>query len=110
VCGIANPKPLKEYLLTHAATYYQKDYSDHHIFSIDDLNEIKEIYNNISSGNKMILTTEKDAVRLTKFKDELNPLPFYVLPIQHKFLFEEGEQFNAAVISFIRNFSFNPET
>ncbi len=109
VCGIANPKPLKEYLMQNAYTYYQKDYSDHHIFSIDDLNTIKERYHEIEATHKMILTTEKDAVRLTKFKDELLETPLYVLPIRHKFLFNEGEQFNATVISFIRNFSFNPD-
>lgn len=26
VCGIANPRPLKEYLLQNASTYYQRDY------------------------------------------------------------------------------------
>ena len=107
VCGIANPKPLKEYLLQHASTYYQKDYADHHIFSIDDLQEIKEAYQQIDNQHKFILTTEKDAVRLTKFRDELQNIPLFVIPIRHKFLFEEGEQFNAAVLSFIRNFKFN---
>jgi tetraacyldisaccharide 4'-kinase len=110
MCGIANPKPLKDFLIANTATYYQKDYNDHHIFSIDDLNEVKDIFNNIQAKEKIILTTEKDAVRLTKFREVLKELPFYVLPIRHKFLFEEGEQFNAAISSFIRNFSFNSET
>ena len=110
VCGIANPKPLKEYLLQNANTYYQKNYQDHYIFSIDDLNEIKQVFQNIDAKNKFILTTEKDAVRLTKFKDELKDLPLFVIPINHKFLFGEGEQFNADIISFIRNFKFNPTT
>jgi tetraacyldisaccharide 4'-kinase len=109
VCGIANPKPLKEYLINNVSTYYQKDYNDHHIFSIDDLNEVIAMFREIQSEDKIILTTEKDAVRLTKFREELKELPFYVLPIRHKFLFEEGEQFNKAVISFIRNFRINPE-
>ena len=109
VCGIANPKPLKEYLINNVSTYYQKDYNDHHIFSIDDLNEVIAMFREIDSADKIILTTEKDAVRLTKFREELKELPFYVLPIRHKFLFEEGEQFNNAVISFIRNFRINPE-
>ena len=109
VCGIANPKPLKEYLINNVSTYYQKDYNDHHIFSIDDLNEVIAMFREMQSEDKIILTTEKDAVRLTKFREELKELPFYVLPIRHKFLFEEGEQFNNAVISFIRNFRINPE-
>ena len=110
VCGIANPKPLKEYLHEKAHTYYQQDYSDHHIFSIDDLNEIKEKFEEISAKDKLILTTEKDAVRLIKFTEQLASLPMYVLPIRHYFLFEEGEQFNELVTDFIRNFSFNPTT
>jgi tetraacyldisaccharide 4'-kinase len=110
VCGIANPKPLKEYLLKQVYTYYQKDYGDHHIFSIDDLNEIKERFSSISAKQKLIITTEKDAVRLAKFNDELKDLPLYVLPIRHTFLYEEAEQFNTLITSFIRNFSFNPTT
>jgi tetraacyldisaccharide 4'-kinase len=105
VCGIANPKPIKEYLHTHAYTYYQKNYSDHHIFSIDDLRDIKERYESIDATEKFVLTTEKDAVRLVKFADELAQIPIYVLPIKHKFLFNEGEEFNKLVISFINSIS-----
>lgn len=108
VCGIANPKPLKEYLLNNTYVYYQKDFSDHHIFSIEDLNEIKIKFDNISSKRKIILTTEKDAVRLTKFTTELEEIPLYVLPIKHQFLFDEGEQFNTQVLTFVTNFTFNP--
>jgi tetraacyldisaccharide 4'-kinase len=110
VCGIANPEPLKEYLHEKAHTYYQQDYSDHHIFSIDDLQEIKERFGEITAKDKIILTTEKDAVRLIKFTEQLSTLPMYVLPIRHYFLFEEGEQFNELVTDFIRNFSINPAT
>ena len=41
VCGIANPEPLKKYLHEEALTYEACYYNDHHIFSIDDLQEIK---------------------------------------------------------------------
>lgn len=109
VCGIANPEPLKEYLHAKAHTYYQQDYSDHHIFSIDDLREIREKFNTIPAKDKMILTTEKDAVRLAKFTEELASLPMYVLPIRHFFLFDEAQQFNKLVIDFVANFPFNPE-
>jgi tetraacyldisaccharide 4'-kinase len=104
VCGIANPKPLKEYLLNTVHTYYQKDYSDHHIFNIDDLNEIKERFNNIRSNRKLIITTEKDAVRLMKFSDELKDIPLYVLPVKPAFLFDDTTVFNNLMIDFVRNF------
>ena len=110
VCGIANPKPLKEYLHEKTHTYYQQDYSDHHIFSIDDLKDIKQRFEEIDAKEKIILTTEKDAVRLIKFTEELASLPMYVLPIRHYFLFEEGQQFNELVTDFITNFRLNPAT
>lgn len=107
VCGIANPKPLKQYLDEHAYTYYQQDYGDHHIFTIDDLEEIRKKYDNINSENKFILTTEKDAVRLEKFNEQLRDLPLYVLPIQHQFLFEEGRAFDETIIQFVKDFQLN---
>ncbi len=110
VCGIANPRPLKDYLLERAHTYYQQDYSDHHIFSIDDLNDIKQRFETIDAKEKIILTTEKDAVRLIKFTEELARMPMYVLPIRHSFLFDEGDVFNELVTDFIRNFRFNKES
>ena len=80
------------------------DYSDHHIFRIDDLKDIQKKFEAITAQQKIIVTTEKDAVRLMKFSDELAQLPLYVLPIKHKFLFNEGQQFNDAVINFIKDF------
>jgi tetraacyldisaccharide 4'-kinase len=108
VCGIANPQPLKEYIFNHAETYYQQDYSDHHIFSIDDLKEIKRRYERIDAPSKFILTTEKDSMRFFKFNNIIADLPLYVLPIRHKFLFNEGRQFDQMVISFVRNFKSLP--
>lgn len=107
VCGIANPKPLKQYLADQAAVYYQQDYSDHHIFSIDDLKDIRKKYEQMNGAQKFILTTEKDAVRLLKFSQELTSLPLFVLPIRHRFLFGGAEQFNQTVVDFIQQFQTN---
>ncbi|MGH2647824.1 MAG: tetraacyldisaccharide 4'-kinase, partial [Ginsengibacter sp.] len=104
VCGIANPKPLKEMLTNYTDTYEMILFSDHHIFSIDDLAEIKKQFLKIESSNKLILTTEKDGVRLAKFENELRDLPIYVLPMRHKFLFGEEEKFDANVIAFVESF------
>jgi tetraacyldisaccharide 4'-kinase len=110
VCGIANPKPLKNYLAECAKTYYQQLYSDHHIFRIDDLNEIDLRFKTIEDKNKIVLTTEKDAVRLMKFQQELQTWPMYVLPVQHQFLFNEGMHFDASVLTYISNFQYTKTT
>ncbi|HTB51974.1 MAG TPA: tetraacyldisaccharide 4'-kinase [Ferruginibacter sp.] len=104
ITGIANPQPLKELLTRSVSTYDMLRYADHHIFQIDDLEDIKAHFKKIAPDNKIILTTEKDAVRLQKFKTELEYFPIYVIPVQHSFLFNEGPQFDLAAIDFIRSF------
>jgi len=104
VSGIANPAPLKKYLGENAGTYYELLFSDHHIFSTDDWKEIVQRFHKIAAGHKIIVTTEKDAVRLTKYKEHLRELPFYVIPIQSRFLFEDGPRFNNIITTFIEGF------
>ena len=104
VCGIANPQPLKAYLTAQVASFTELSYSDHHIFTIDDLKEIRKKFNELQGSNKFILTTEKDAVRLLKFSEALHDLPLYVLPVKHQFLFGEGTQFNQLVQDFVVQF------
>jgi len=104
VTGIANPAPLKRWLNEHSRTYYEIAYSDHHIFTIDDLHTITRRFSGITAANKLILTTEKDAVRLIKFRQELEGWPFYVLPITPQFLFGEEERFADMITQFINEF------
>ena len=104
VTGIANPKPLKKLLEEQSKSYYIMHYPDHHIFTIDDLKEIKKRFENIEANDKIILSTEKDSVRLMKFNNDITDLPFYIIPAKHKFLFDEDEQFKEIVTNFIQNF------
>jgi tetraacyldisaccharide 4'-kinase len=104
VSGIANPQPLKNHLAKQVSSFTELSYSDHHIFSIDDLKNIRKQYDQLKGSNKFILTTEKDAVRLLKFKDELQDLPLYALPVKHRFLFDQGAQFNQLVHNFVADF------
>ena len=75
---------------------------------MNDLKEIINKFESIQSFNKIILTTEKDAVRLMKFNDQLKDIPLYVIPIRHHFLFDQGPQFNEMVVNYIQHFKFNP--
>ena len=104
LCGIANPKPLKDYLTSITHSYEMIRFADHHIFSTDDLNEIKQHFQSIESSHKIIVTTEKDAVRLEKFRKEIADFPIYVLPITHQFLLGEEERFKQQVLTFIEGF------
>jgi tetraacyldisaccharide 4'-kinase len=107
VTGIANPAPLKRWLNDRSRTYYELAYSDHHIYRIDDLKAIIRRFENITATDKLILTTEKDAVRLIKFRQELEEWPIYVLPITPRFLFGEQAGFKDIIIKFITEFQKN---
>jgi tetraacyldisaccharide 4'-kinase len=104
VTGISNPRPLKQYIEERSATYHQLTYRDHHIFSIEDFNEIRREFEKLPTENRILMTTEKDAVRLEKFSAEIDVLPWYVLPVEHRFLFGDKERFDRLVIDFIADF------
>ena len=104
VAGIANPLPLKNMIEENSKAYFLSHFPDHHIFTIDDLKEIKKRFEKIEAAQKIILTTEKDAMRLIKFREVLHDLPMYVIPIRHHFLFDKAEAFNGIVTNFIENF------
>lgn len=108
ICGIANPTPLTSYLEENTASYDAMFFNDHHIFSIDDLRDMFSRYEKMK-GKRIIVTTEKDAVRLVKYRQELRDMPFYVLPISISFLFEGEKEFQRLIANFIENFSMEPE-
>ena len=58
ITGIANPYPLEEYLRRFCVELILKKYKDHHEYTNDDLEDIKETYKYILGKNKIIVTTE----------------------------------------------------
>ncbi|MBU6157870.1 MAG: tetraacyldisaccharide 4'-kinase [Bacteroidetes bacterium] len=106
VTGIANFEPLKKMLTEQAHGYDQLSYGDHHIFTIDDVEELHHRYQKLTGKDKMILTTEKDAVRLIKFKEALKSLPIFVIPIEHEILFNEEEVLMRSIERFVEHFDF----
>jgi tetraacyldisaccharide 4'-kinase len=107
VCGIANPAPLKQYLEQQVALYSEKRYADHHIFSIDDIHNMKEELDALHGGEKIILTTEKDAVRLIKFGNAVQHLPIFVLPVKHRILFGDQQRFDDLIVNYVSDFARN---
>lgn len=108
VCGIANPAPLKKYLEAHTAAYFEMRYTDHHIFTIDDWKEIQKRFAAMEAPHKILLTTEKDAVRLIKFGSQVEDSPMYVLPVEHKFLFGQEAAFHQQIHHYIAQYYPNP--
>lgn len=104
VTGIANTKSLEYFLKHKVKNIYPIKFSDHHNFKKTDIIRIKELFNNIAAPNKIILTTEKDAMRLNKpeFSDVLKDIPVFYIPIEIAFHDKDGNLFNEQVINYVR--------
>ncbi|MGD0711597.1 MAG: tetraacyldisaccharide 4'-kinase [Bacteroidales bacterium] len=103
--GIANTKPLEEYL--HAKKYevISMHYGDHYKYSNSDLLKIRESFNNFAANHKIILTTEKDKMRIETYeqKEALKDLPVFYIPIMTDFFPSDKEMFNKIIIDYVEN-------
>jgi len=64
ITGIANPLPLTNYLKAKEIKFKHLNFPDHYSFKEKDILTINEAYEAIQSKNKIVLTTEKDYVRI----------------------------------------------
>lgn len=71
VTGIANPKPLVEFLKNEGLNFEEKTFSDHHNFTTSEFEGLKK--------HRLILTTEKDFMRLQQITSATE---IYYLPIK----------------------------
>ncbi len=106
VTGIANPAPLEQKLKSEFKVVHSLSYKDHHYFSIDDLNEIRDAFQHLKTDNKIIVTTEKDAARLMLLREKIQEyqLPFFAQSIGIHFLFGEQETFNTQIMEFVHRY------
>jgi tetraacyldisaccharide 4'-kinase len=106
VSAIANTAYMMSYLEQKVDSIHTLEYEDHHIFTERDIEYISQVYANRDTEQKIILTTEKDAMRLDLHRASIlkNGLPIYILPAEVSFLFNEDKAFNALIQSFLLNF------
>lgn len=109
--GIANTQPLEYYLKDKAKTVVPVKFPDHHSFTLADIENVRKIFDNIASANKILLTTEKDAMRLktSELSAILDHLPLFYMPIEVKFHEKDarmkdsgGEGFNKQILDYVR--------
>ena len=90
IAGIAKPEPFFEFLKKENDEILQ--FPDHHQFLENDIELIKN-----KSENKLIITTEKDYVRLKGFIDQGK---LFYLPIKCKFIAEQ-ENFDKTILNYV---------
>lgn len=105
--GIGNPTPMITYLKEYAAFVKHVQYPDHYNFTINDIADIRNELDAIEGGNKIVVTTEKDAMRLkhSDLQDITNTLPLYVLPVEVDFK-DKAQEFNDIILNYVRTNKF----
>jgi len=88
--GIAKPRPFFGYL--HSENDEKLSFPDHHHFTENDIKEIKN-----KAKNKLIITTEKDFVRL---KGSIPSEQLFYLPIRSSFL-SASENFDKNILNYV---------
>ncbi len=106
VCAIARTDYLVESLQEKANSVRVMEFADHHFFTNSDIGQIHRVFETIDSKNKIIITTEKDAVRLQLHADYLHQhqIPIFALPAKVSFHFDEGKKFDDELKKFLLDF------
>ena len=103
--GIANPV----LFLNHISTKNYKNiipfsFPDHHDFTEKDFQKIKKAFAEITTVQKIILTTEKDAMRLkySKHHAMIEDLPIYYIPIEAEIHEQDKVKFDQLILKYVR--------
>ena len=103
ISGIARPEPLIQKLKSQGITLTSMIFPDHHNFSKEDISKVIRRFNQLKGKEKVLLTTEKDAVRLIEFKNEFKSIKpqCYYLPIEVAFLNNDNKEFDKIITNYV---------
>lgn len=103
-CGIANPYPLEDHLKRKYNTLITNYYDDHHCFTDEDIDTILDGFDSVIGKNKIVVTTEKDLMRLTKasYMNRFENVPLFIIPIEVRFNDKNEEEiFNNLILEYV---------
>ena len=101
--GIANPYLFLEYINRKYKEKQHLIFSDHHVFKKNDIENMVNSYNRAIMRSRVIITTEKDAMRLmtSDFWQFIVHLPIFTLPIEVKFHEKYRKDFDNQVKNYL---------
>jgi tetraacyldisaccharide 4'-kinase len=105
VAGIANTYPLEFHLKNFCDEIKLLKFPDHHSYNQKDIVKIMEVFDGIITQNKIIVTTEKDLMRISR-PDYLNTLQQYpVCYIQIEIIFHKEDKpvFDKYILDYVRS-------
>ncbi|MDZ4663613.1 MAG: tetraacyldisaccharide 4'-kinase [Bacteroidota bacterium] len=108
ITGIANATPMIMYLKEFANEVYHFPFDDHHEYIPKELEDIQRYYEQINKTYKIIITTEKDLMRLknSNIWPIAKNMNMFVLPVEVSFKDKE-EEFNQIILKYARTNRFH---
>jgi tetraacyldisaccharide 4'-kinase len=106
VAGIAQPRPLRQYARSISTNISELFFPDHHCYTHKDLEKISAAYRELKKGGKeiLVLTTEKDAMRLRDHQPEQELQDaFHAVRIHVHFLNDDKEEFDRQILSYVHS-------
>jgi tetraacyldisaccharide 4'-kinase len=102
VTGIADPRPLVWHLQERCLKLEHISFPDHHAFTDSDLRRLAERFGKFAPGPKVLVTTEKDAVRLLPLMKSgpLSGIPLKVIGMRAVIL-NGHERFSAMIGQYV---------
>ncbi len=103
--GIANSTELNSLVKETAGELIHKSFPDHHSFVEADITSIIKEFEAFSvNSNAVLLTTEKDFMRIkdTPLMERFKDLPLYYIPIQVCFHGSDGKELNTQILEYVR--------
>ena len=104
ITGIAKPQPMYDYIERYTSKIKQLKYADHYAYNLKDIEKIKSDFHAIAANQKIIITTEKDAMRLKdpNFASILSELPIFILPIEACIHSSDQIIFDNHILNYVR--------
>jgi len=104
LAGIANPRSLRKYARSISTQLNEISYPDHHQYTLKDLQKISSTYRSMNNPDALILTTEKDAMRLQDLDpDDKIKKALYYITIHVEFMNDDQEEFNNIIFDYVRS-------
>ena len=104
ITGIANPTLVVKELSKYTDRIKHLKYRDHHSFTTEDIRNIAKEYSQMGE-QRLILTTEKDYVRLMGYEFLKNKLFYWPINVE----IDNKEEFNQIILNYVRENQGNRE-
>ncbi len=101
--GIANTYPLEFYCKKFCEELITFKFADHYEYKLSDIEKISKEFNDLFTKNKIIVTTEKDAMRLQDplIKELVDKIPVYYLPIEVALHDQAQDEFEQMILDYV---------